>query len=418
MSEGCVGCSCRTVTASGRGTLVLVATRVNHTGGALRSLALRHGAKVQEVVPGVLALETDGADSLIAEACRELTPIETQEVRCLVMEDPDLASASVVARAMTAPTLAEAGARVEHADLVPLFEDEERCFYSEYQPIVDLSDGEVFGYEALLRAETVAGDRVMPDALFPAAEAAGWTHLLDRVGRTTALRGAGSWLRDESLFINFIPTSIYRPEVCLRTTEAAARDAGIRLDQVVFEVTEGHKVDDLAHLERVFDYYRSRKCRVALDDLGAGYSSLNLLVRLQPDIVKLDKEIVQDLPGPIGTAVVAAIVDIVHAYGGSVLAECVETTGQAEAASALGVDLAQGWLFGRPERRTATVAPVEGGVGRLRSGPVQPHDPDSAVAVSSISERQGGRGPSVTRPSPTTVARMVERATPVRADWS
>jgi EAL domain-containing protein (putative c-di-GMP-specific phosphodiesterase class I) len=191
----------------------------------------------------------------------------------------------------------------------------------------------------------------MPDVLFPAAEASGWTHLLDRVGRTTALRGAGPWLGDELLFINFVPTSIYRPEVCLRTTEAAADLAGVRLDQLVFEVTEGHRIEDVEHLERVFDYYRSRRCKVALDDLGAGYSSLNLLVRLQPDIVKLDKEIVQSLPGPTGATVVAAIVDIVHAYGGLVLAECVETADQAKAALALGVDLAQGWLFGRPERR-------------------------------------------------------------------
>jgi hypothetical protein len=151
-----------------------------------------------------------------------------------------------------------------------------------------------------------------------------------------SLRGAGSWLGSDLLFINFVPTSIYRPEVCLRTTETAARKAGVRLDQLVFEVTEGHRIDDLSHLERVFDYYRSRNCKVALDDLGAGYSSLNLLIRLQPDIVKLDKEIVQDLPGPVGSAVVAAIVGIVQAYGGLVLAECVETTEQAAAASELG----------------------------------------------------------------------------------
>jgi EAL domain-containing protein (putative c-di-GMP-specific phosphodiesterase class I) len=115
------------------------------------------------------------------------------------------------------------------------------------------------------------------------------------------------------LSINFIPTPIYRPEVCLRTTESAARQAGVRLDQLVFEVTEGHRIEDVSHLEKVFDYYRSQNCKVALDDLGAGYSSLNVLIRLQPHIVKLDKEIVQALPGPVGETVVAAIVEIVHA---------------------------------------------------------------------------------------------------------
>jgi EAL domain-containing protein (putative c-di-GMP-specific phosphodiesterase class I) len=390
---------------------VLFATRVDHTVGALRSLALRHRATIEEVAPGLMTLETDSVDALVSGACQELTSIETQEVRCLVVDCPDLTSTAVIARAMHAPSLAEAGARVRHADLVPLFENEQRCFYSEYQRIVNLADGRDFGHEALLRAETAAGDRVMPDELFPAAEAAGWTHLLDRVGRTTALRGAGSWLGDDLLFINFVPTSIYRPEVCLRTTETAARNAGVRLDQLVFEVTEGHRIDDLSHLERVFDYYRSRKCKVALDDLGAGYSSLNLLIRLQPDIVKLDKEIVQDLPGPVGSAVVAAVVDIVHGYGGLVLAECVETTEQADAASALGVDLAQGWLFGRPERRTTADVPFEEPVEMLRSGHVQPHLPDRAVAVAPVAEDTDGPSRPVRHSPPLIPTRMVERST-------
>jgi hypothetical protein len=290
---------------------VLFATRVDHTVGALRSLALRHRATIEEVAPGLMTLETDSVDALVSGACQELTSIETQEVRCLVVDCPDLTSTAVIARAMHAPSLAEAGARVRHADLVPLFENEQRCFYSEYQRIV----------------------------------------------------------------------------------------------------TEGHRIDDLSHLERVFDYYRSRKCKVALDDLGAGYSSLNLLIRLQPDIVKLDKEIVQDLPGPVGSAVVAAVVDIVHGYGGLVLAECVETTEQADAASALGVDLAQGWLFGRPERRTTADVPFEEPVEMLRSGHVQPHLPDRAVAVAPVAEDTDGPSRPVRHSPPLIPTRMVERST-------
>jgi len=99
------------------------------------------------------------------------------------------------------------------------------------------------------------------------------------------------------LFVNFLPTTIYRPEVCVATTERAAEQAGLRLDQLVFEVTESEQVNDLDHLEKVFSYYRERGCKVALDDLGAGYSSLNMLVRLKPDIVKLDKEMVQRRAG-------------------------------------------------------------------------------------------------------------------------
>ena len=350
MTTSCIGCTCTTpapgAVLPGR---LLLATRVDHTATALRSVAARCGADLTVLAPGLLEVEAADWSVFLDAAGRELTSVESAEVRCVQVAD-GVSSSELLAAAMTAPALATMVARDRHADLTDLFAREQTAFYAEYQPIVDLEGGAVLGFEALLRAKDSTGTLVPPAVLFPAAEAAGWTNLLDRVGRTTALRDAGQWLGDRSLFINFIPTSIYRPEVCLRTTERAAIDAGLRLDQLVFEVTESHRIHDLDHLSTVFDYYRSRGCRVAIDDLGAGYSSLDLLVRLQPDVVKLDKDIVQALPDAVSLAVVTAVVSITHAYGGQVLAECVETAEQAAAAKALGVDLAQGWYFGRPER--------------------------------------------------------------------
>ena len=347
-APSCGDCPCSAPPAAPVVSRLLLASRVQHTVSALRSLAVREGRVLQQLTPGLLLLEDDTAGAFVVSAAAALTTVESQEVRCVQLERADPVDLPLVALAMTAPTLAQAAARVVHTDLVPLFADEQASFHSAYQPIVSLTGLQTVGHEALLRATTPGGQLVMPDALFPAAEAAGWTHLIDRVGRTTALRGAASWLGQDLLFINFDPTSIYRPQVCLRTTELAARDAGIALDQLVFEVTESHQVRDLDHLEQVFAYYRSHRCKVALDDLGAGYSSLNMLVRLRPDIVKLDRELVQALPDPVSRAVVRAIVDITHSYGGLVLAECVETQVQADAAFDLGVDLGQGWLFGRP----------------------------------------------------------------------
>lgn len=377
MNKTCGDCVCSSAertTARGR---LLLATQVDHSATALRSLALRRGNRLRSLAPGLLELQADDVGTFLAEARRGLSSVEADEVRCVVV-DTDLDATAVLAAAMAAPSLTAAGARVDHADLLPLFDDEAARFHAVYQPIVDLVDERVVGHESLLRASTPDGSPVFPDALFPAAEAAGWTHVIDRIGRTTALRNAGSWLGEQLLFINFVPTSIYRPEVCLRTTEQAARDAGLGLDQLVFEVTEGHLVRDVGHLSKVFDYYRERGCRVALDDLGAGYSSLNLLVQLRPDFVKLDKDIVQSLPDPVSSAVVAAIVDITHAYGGLVLAECVETQEQADAARELGVDLGQGWLFGRPVRpEPATAAQLTREL-RPALGPARP---DPAVAL-------------------------------------
>jgi diguanylate cyclase (GGDEF)-like protein/PAS domain S-box-containing protein len=385
-SASCGSCPCSAPPAAAPAARLVLATQVAHTAKALRSLALRNGRPLRQLAPGLLSLDGGDLDAFVSAARGALSSVEADEVRCLLLDD-DPADAAMLGLAMTAPSLATAGARREHADLVPLFVDEARRFSSVYQPIVSLSDGRTVGHEALLRASLPDGEPVYPDVLFPAAEAAGWTHLLDRIGRTTALRGASSWLGDDLLFINFIPTSIYRPQVCLRTTERAAADAGIRLDQLVFEVTESHQVRDLDHLEQVFGYYRSHNCKVALDDLGAGYSSLNMLVRLRPDIVKLDKELVQALPDPVSEAVIAAIVSITHSYGGLVLAECVETQEQAAAATALGVDLGQGWLFGRPvQKANEALAYVES------TGAVDPAQPDPAVLL--VAQR-GVTGPAV-----------------------
>ena len=373
MERQCGNCVCSSAPrAAGTGRLVL-ATGVDHTVTALRSLALRRGQRLRPLAPGLLELRGEGLEEFLCAAAEKLSSVEADEVRCLVV-DSAVPDAALLRSAMGSPTLRSASARVQHADLLPLFDDEHASFHAVYQPIVDLANSGVVGHEALLRATDPAGDPVFPDVLFPAAEAAGWTHVLDRIGRTTALHDAGPWLGEDLLFINFIPTSIYRPEVCLRTTEIAAAAAGLALDQLVFEVTEGHRVRDVEHLSSVFDYYRQRGCRVALDDLGAGYSSLNTLVRLQPDFVKLDKDIVEALPDPASVAVVEAIVSITHAYGGIVLAECIETADQAAAARDLGVDLGQGWFFGRPVRPALTAV-------RRPARSVVPSRPDAAVAL-------------------------------------
>ncbi len=396
MTSSCLGCSCESPALTAPGERVVLATQVDHTAAALRTVARRNGLSLRPLAPGLLAMDTDRAQDFFVLAGEALSSVEAAEVRCAVLPSRDLPDVALLSQALRAPTLATAGARVVHGDLLPLFADEGACFHAVYQPIVSLPGRDQVGVEALLRATAPDGRAVTPDELFPAAHAAGWTHLVDRVGRTTALRDAGGWLpADQMLFINFIPTSIYRPEVCLRTTETAAQEAGIDLGQVVFEVTEGHHVRDVDHLEQVFGYYRSHGCKVALDDLGSGYSSLNMLVRLLPDIVKLDKDLVQALPHPTSRAVVTAIVDITHSYGGRVLAECVETEEQAEVATDLGVDLGQGWLFGRPRRPSEAaggVRPARTKAARARvpapravdDGAVpapDPSRPDPAVAV-------------------------------------
>ena len=353
-------CPCTRPCDTGTGTRVLLFTRVSHTYTVLRSALTDLGVTVAHRSDGLLETGAEDPATMLTRVREQLTVIEADEVRVVVRDNGDDGDALLTA-AFTAPTLTQFAARTAHADLLPLFADELNAFRSVYQPIVSLRPGErdaVVGYEALLRATGPDGP-VFPDQMFAAAAESGWLHVLDRIGRTSAIRGAAGWLGDKLLFVNFVPTTIYRPEVCLRTTVQAVAQAGLSLEQLVFEVTEGEHVADLDHLSDVFAYYRQRGARVALDDLGAGYSSLNMLVRLQPDVVKLDKDIVQGLPGRLSAAVVTAIVSMTHSYGGQVLAECIETAEQADAARELGVDLGQGWFFGRPEERQQHRQPAQ-----------------------------------------------------------
>jgi EAL domain-containing protein (putative c-di-GMP-specific phosphodiesterase class I) len=309
-----------------------------------------------------------GLERLFQRLARELTDAETQAVR--VATDPPADGAALTARLLTAPTLAvELARRGVTVEVGVLAEAE---FWSAYQPIVSLADRSVVAHEALLRG-VVDGREIGGGDLFFVAESAGWLHRLDRIGRESAVAGAAPWLGSHDLFVNFNPTSIFRPQVCLASTERAVHESGIEPSQLVFEVVESHAIADRGHLVSVLDHYRSLGWRIALDDVGAGWSSLSLLAAVRPDVVKLDKALVHELPEDGARTVLRAVTDLAHSLGAVVVAEGVETERLAEEVTAIGADLGQGWLFGRPVRPERPVEPESRwqpvGAGSVRSAP-------------------------------------------------
>src|SRR4051812_5988573 len=161
-------------------------------------------------------------DRLFQRLARELTGAETEALR--VVTDLPAEGAALTARLLTAPTLAvELARRGVTVEIGVLAEAE---LWSAYQPIVSLADRSVVAHEALLRG-VVDGREVGGGDLFFVAESAGWLHRLDRIGRESAVTGAGPWLGEADLYVNFAPTSIFRPQVCLASTERAVHDAGI-----------------------------------------------------------------------------------------------------------------------------------------------------------------------------------------------
>jgi EAL domain-containing protein (putative c-di-GMP-specific phosphodiesterase class I) len=356
----------------GPATRALIATSIGHVLPSVARIAKALGLTVYSS-PQLLDLldDRDGRrlGRLFQVLARELTAAETEALR--VVTDPPGEGAALTARLLTAPTLAVELARRGVTVEVGVLADAE--FWSVYQPIVSLADRSTVAHEALLRG-LVDGREVGGGDLFFVAEQAGWLHRLDRIGRESAVTGAVPWVGDDDLFVNFNPLSIYRPQVCLASTERVVHETDIRPAQLVFEVVESHAIADRGHLVSILDHYRSLGWRVALDDVGAGWSSLSLLAAVRPEVVKLKKALVQELPDDGARTVLKAVTDLAHQLGAVVVAEGVETEQLADEVTALGADLGQGWLFGRPVRpqppveepegrwqpaRPATVTPVE-----------------------------------------------------------
>ena len=220
-----------------------------------------------------------------------------------------------------------------------------------------LESGTIFAHEALLRAQADDGSIIAGGQIIEAGRRMGALHVLDQHGRRSAIEGAHALGMKSLLFINFFPTVVYDPVHCLRTTREAMRETGLQPDQIVFEVVESEDIADRGHLLNILTRYRAEGFRVALDDLGSGYASLNLLADLRPDFVKLDMELVRGAASdPLRRGLVQAIVRAARDEGIRVIAEGVETLEVAELLAEIGVSLLQGYYFGRPSPRLGDVS--------------------------------------------------------------
>ena len=218
-----------------------------------------------------------------------------------------------------------------------------------FQPIVATASKQVIGYEALSRGRTSSGSMIAPDQLFSYAQQTDSIFFLDRLCRETSIRTAASRELQGRLFVNFLPNAIYDPRQCLKTTLAIADASGFDPRRIVFEVTESEQIIDFSHLKEIFRYYRSHGFQVALDDVGSGYAGLNTLVALVPDVIKLDRELIQDIDRePFKRSVAAGLIKAARGEGIEVVAEGVETIGELSCVVDLGASLVQGYVFARP----------------------------------------------------------------------
>ena len=226
---------------------------------------------------------------------------------------------------------------------------EQERFIAWFQPILAAQTRAVIGHEALLRGRRLDGTLMFPGEIFDCAAENDLLFQVDRQARQAALRCAAEQQLPGLLFLNFVPTAIYDPAQCLQSTVSTAKRLGIAPERIVFEVVETERIGDIAHLKRILEFYRAAGFRVALDDVGSGYASLNLLTMLHPDIIKVDMEIVREIHlDPSRQKVFRALVGLARELGTQVLTEGIETEEEFDYVVAQGVDMVQGYLFGRP----------------------------------------------------------------------
>lgn len=223
-----------------------------------------------------------------------------------------------------------------------------RRFSSHMQPIVQLS-GVPIGYEMLLRP-LPEQPPFRPSELFAAAREAGLHSFLDREARSSAIRVAARQLpAGVKKFINFLPSSMHKPEDCLQQTFERIIMSGMDPADFVFEVVETERLDDVKHLNKIFVSYRNMGIRLAMDDLGDEFATVELMEQLRPDYVKLDRKWVSGCDSDADKQ--RRIEDVLQRasrFHGVVLAEGVEREEEWRYLSQAGVPLMQGYLFGRP----------------------------------------------------------------------
>jgi len=222
-----------------------------------------------------------------------------------------------------------------------------------FQPIVDTRGMQdthginVFAHECLIR---VFADRPYNGGeIIEAAFARGSVHLFDSYARRLSIRKAGQqFMPGSKVFINFMPSSIYDPAFCMASAMEEMSHTPLKPQDIVFEVVESEEVQDVKHLQKICDYYRKEGFGFALDDVGTGSNSLQMVCDLKPDYIKLDKSLISRVADPMYRGVIGKLAEFAAQFGLSTIAEGIETADTCEMLRRMGISLMQGYYFAKP----------------------------------------------------------------------
>lgn len=236
---------------------------------------------------------------------------------------------------------------------------ESRSVQPVFQPILAFGTGEILAYEGLIRGPDDSPLHT-PTKLFDAATRAGQLIELNMLCALKVVRQYARLGLQQQLFLNVTPQTVLEVRDDVQRISRFIRDCGMDIAQVTIELTESQYITDRSIFRDALMLFRQAGFRVALDDLGEGFSSLRLWSELQPDFVKIDMHFVQGVSADdVKYHFLKSLQHIAEGCGSSLVAEGVETMADFCILRDLGIDNAQGFLIGRADRQPSKLVPSE-----------------------------------------------------------
>lgn len=241
-------------------------------------------------------------------------------------------------------------ARDRNIDLATIIENE--LVETHFQPLVSIKKKSIVGFEALIRGKNPDHPALIPpDIIFQEAAREGLTVQLDRLCRKKAIENFSPlYRRDEKfiLSINIDPAILTEDTVGSNHLLDLAASMGIHPGRILIEIIES-EIASVESLARFINTYRAKGFLLALDDIGTGFSNLDRIALVKPDILKIDKSLIRSIHREHhGREIIRSIVTLAHRIGSLVIAEGIETEEEVHSLLDLDIDFLQGFYFGAP----------------------------------------------------------------------
>jgi diguanylate cyclase (GGDEF)-like protein len=251
---------------------------------------------------------------------------------------------------------------------------EQDLVHPHYQPIVDMTTRNVVAAEALARWVDPDLGLVSPEVFIKVAENVGLIEPLGERILMCACMDAASWREDIKVAVNVSPSQLKNPDRFKKAVMRALEASGLPGHRLELEITEGAMIDDSPMARDIILELKALEVRVALDDFGSGYSSLRYLERIPFDMIKIDRDLMlAAMNNKAQEIVIQMVAKIAGALNSGVVVEGIDTPEQRDLMVSLGINRAQGYLFGMPSAdQSALMAPVVENAAPTRAGIVSP----------------------------------------------